>query len=55
MSMKGDPLEKKEVNLEDFTLLCLIGKGPDSKITLVKHSTGKVYAMKAIKKEQMKQ
>ena len=43
---------KKAVNLEDFELQYVIGKGAYGKVVLVKNKeTGKLYAMKILKKD----
>lgn len=44
----------QQQSIDNFTLLCLIGKGNFGKIYLVKEiSTQKVYAMKVIKKKYL--
>ena len=43
---------RNRIQLEDFTLLSLIGKGTFAKVVLVKHiQSGVVSAMKIIKKK----
>jgi len=47
---KGD--KEKELSLEDFALLTVIGKGSYAKVLLVKkHDTGEILALKVLKKE----
>ncbi len=44
--------QKKEYNIDDFTLLRVIGKGCFGKIILVREiATEKIYAMKVLKKK----
>lgn len=43
---------KAQVMMEDFSLVSVIGKGSYADVTLVrKKDTGKLYAMKALKKK----
>lgn len=43
---------KAQVIMEDFSLVSVIGKGSYADVTLVrKKDTGKLYAMKALKKK----
>ena len=43
---------KTQIQMEDFALLSFIGKGSYADVTLVrKKDTGKLYAMKALKKK----
>ncbi|KAH9261446.1 hypothetical protein BASA81_000090 [Batrachochytrium salamandrivorans] len=45
---------KKKVNLDDFMLLKTVGKGSFGKVIQVrKKDTGKIYAMKVLKKDQV--
>lgn len=45
-----------EHSIDDYELLCVIGKGVFGKIYLVKEiKTGKVYAMKVVKKTLIEQ
>ena len=47
-----DALCSKEVTLDNFIILKVIGKGAFAKVSLVKHkNSSKCYAMKALKKE----
>jgi serum/glucocorticoid-regulated kinase 2 len=44
----------KNVTLDDFYMLCVIGKGAYAKVVLVKHkSTGEIMALKILKKEMV--
>ena len=44
----------KSVSLEDFYMLCVIGKGSYAKVVLVKRKdTGEIMALKILKKEMI--
>ena len=48
------PLEKGTISLDDFTLLCVLGKGAFAKVILVrKKDTKQIYALKVIKKSMI--
>ncbi len=45
---------KEKVSLESFNTISVIGKGSYAKVCLVKkRDTGKIYAMKIVKKDQI--
>jgi serine/threonine protein kinase len=45
---------KKKTSLDDFELLCVLGRGTFGKVMKVRHNeTGNIYAMKAIKKARV--
>ena len=49
-----DYMSTEERCIDDYELLCVIGKGSFGKIFLVKElETGKVYAMKVVKKKMI--
>lgn len=44
--------ERKQVSIDDFTLITVLGKGSYAKVVLVKKKdNGKIFAMKVIKKK----
>ncbi|CAK9032147.1 Protein kinase 2 (PK2) [Durusdinium trenchii] len=54
MSQVAENSAKKKVGLDDFVLMTVVGKGSFGKVIQVKKKdSGKVYAMKVLKKEQV--
>lgn len=54
LSQVAENSAKKKVSLDDFVLMTVVGKGSFGKVIQVKKKdTGKVYAMKVLKKEQV--
>jgi serine/threonine protein kinase len=50
----ADP-QSMHATLDDFELMCVLGRGGFGKVMQVRHkSTGKVYAMKILKKKELK-
>ena len=48
-------MEKNATNMEDFSLLQVLGKGSYSKVLLVRKKSNKlIYAMKVLKKKFIK-
>ena len=51
-----DELNRGRISIENFTMLRIIGKGSYAKVALVRmKDTNKIYAMKILKKEFIKQ
>ena len=47
--------KKKLLNLEDFTVLSILGRGSFGEVSLVQHKfSGELFALKQIKKERIR-
>lgn len=51
---KGDSSKEEKLGINNFTMLCVLGKGSYAKVILAKKKdSGKVYALKILKKEKI--